>query len=615
MIVVDMADSTQEDLIDIAKNDPDWKARRNAVLEISDDDALKNVFRNDSVVMVKIAALGNIEDTDFLCDECLNNPQGHIRHAILNRILDENLLCGDELNSLLTHLTLNDPELIVSQIACRNLSDENQEVFVRVANINRDETIRCEAVSKIRDEVILMHFAINDENRFVRLEAIQNPNLKDIDTFTFAIIDDEDKFNRFMALSRILDADALFDIIFYEPLHPRLAEISQSITFSLDEYFMRQLENCDDDYHKIVAVNFLQNRHHLENIIKNTDNEMIIADAIKNRHFKNQKILHELIKTDSHPEVILAVADKIDDESLIIDYVKNHLDSDVSRHLIFKITDLDFLRHLLQYENLDISNCAARRLIEQGYYLFEIAVNYPLKDIRLEAIGKISSKYDLVLIALKTEDRDIAIAALNAMVADKLIKRYMPSRSIITDSLDEIIFRSKLDDLVADEDREIQKLAISKLNRKEKLDEIIYNEKDSELVDAARMRLDTLWQDLKLIDDEDVLCVIAEKGDYDIKSRVKIQIEDLNTWRDRISKINDITDINQLKDIANNDYNYYVRCEAEGKLENLIFNIRLDEIGLTKNQEKFKSIACDETYPSEIRKKAFLNINDVKFNC
>ena len=96
---------------------------------------------------------------------------------------------------------------------------------------------------------------------------------------------------------------------------------------------------------------------------------------------------------------------------------------------------------------------------------------------------------------------------------------------------------------------------------------------------------------------------------------MKIQIEDLKTWRDRISKINDINDIDQLKDIANNDYNYYVRCEAEGKLENLIFNVRLDEIGLTKNQDKFKSIACDETYPSEIRKKAFSNITDVKFNC
>jgi hypothetical protein len=96
---------------------------------------------------------------------------------------------------------------------------------------------------------------------------------------------------------------------------------------------------------------------------------------------------------------------------------------------------------------------------------------------------------------------------------------------------------------------------------------------------------------------------------------VEAQIDDLKTWRGRISKINDITDIDQLKDIANNDYNYYVRCEAEGKLENLIFNVRLDEIGLTKNQEKFKSIACDETYPSEIRKKAFSNINDKKFHC
>ena len=333
-------------------------------------------------------------------------------------------------------------------------------------------------------------------------------------------------------------------------------------------------------------------------------------------HFKNQRILRDLFKYDAHPDVILAAADKIDDETLIIDYVKGHFsDIDLISKLIFKIKDIDFLRQLLENEDSQISQSAARQLVKLKYCLLDISMNYPVKEIRLEAIGQITDKHELVMIAHEADDRDIAIAALNNMVGDKLIRRYLPSRSIITDSFNEIAFRSQLDDLALSKDKEIQLLAISKLNRKEKLDIIIETEKDCELIDAAKKRLNTLWEDIKLIDDENVLNVIADKGDEDIKAAVRAQIEDLMTWRDRISKINDITDINQLKYIANNDYNYYVRCEAEGKLENLLFNVRLDEIKFPQNQEKFKSIALDDTFPSQIRKRAFSNVCDENFKC
>ena len=42
--------------------------------------------------------------------------------------------------------------------------------------------------------------------------------------------------------------------------------------------------------------------------------------------------------------------------------------------------------------------------------------------------------------------------------------------------------------------------------------------------------------------------------------------------------------------IAKNDFNYFVRCEAEGKLEKLLFNIRLDEIKNSSNQKKLKEM-------------------------
>lgn len=614
--MMNMTDLTQEDLIYTARNASDWKDRSEAVLKITDEEVLKDIFAKDSIVMVKIKAVCNINDTDFLRDECLNNPQSHVRYTILNRILDEKLLEGDELNLLLTHLTLNDPEVTVSQMACRNLSADNHDVFVEAVASNRDDDLRREATSKIADADILNDLALHDSNRFVRLEAISNPNMESLYTLIEAIKNDENEFNRYSAILKLENLNLLNKVIFNTSLYHRLAEISQSVSFSLSDYFEERFKHLLLEYQIIVAVNFIADESILDSIVESSENEVITVNAINNRHFKNQRILHNLFKYDAHPDVILAAADKVDDETLIIDYIKQHSsDTDLTSKLIFKIKDIDFLRQLLESEESQISKSAARQLIKLKYYLLDIAMNYPAKEIRLEAISQITDKHDLVMIAHESDGPDIAIAALNNMVAEKLIRRYLPSRSIITDSFNEIAFRSRLDDLALSRDKEIQLLAISKLNRKEKLDIIIETEKDCEIIDAAEKRLDTLWEDIKLIDDENVLRVIADKGDEDIKVAVQAQIEDLMTWRDRISKINDITDISQLKYIANNDYNYYVRCEAEGKLENLLFNVRLDEIKFPKNQERFKSIARDETYPSQIRKRAFSNVYDENFKC
>ena len=586
-------------------NDSDWKVRRDEVSKITDDNVLKDIFRNDSVLMVKISAANAIDDVDFLFDECMNNPQSHIRHAILNRILDEKLLEEDRLNSLLAHMALNDPEDIVSQIACKNLGSEFQEIFIYLAGSQSDEALRCEATSKITDENVLKDLATNDENIFVRLEAISNINMNDLDALVEVVKNDENEFNRFSALSKILDSDDFTSVIFDQSLYHRLPEISRNVGDSYEDYFQSVLREDPDEYACIVAVNFITDKSVLEVIVLECENERIIAEAIGNAHFKNQKILRNLIERQSSPEVILQAFDKIDDENLLIDYLKKHMDfGELTLGLISKVSDIDFLDELARNDNPEISNSAARRLIELKYCLLTIAMDYPLKDIRLEAVSQITDKYDLASIAHDEHDRDIATAALNNIVADRMIKNYLPSKSTGTDSFNETAFRAQLDDLVLNGDKEIQKLAVSKLNLKKSLDEIINGDYDIEIVNVAKRRLDSLWQDLKMIDNEKVLMTIAENGDDEVKSAVEAQIEDLKTWRDRISKINDISDIDELKDIANNDYNYYVRCEAEGRLENLLFDVRLDEINLGQNQEKFKCIADDETFPSEIRKKA-----------
>ena len=597
-----------DDFTGIALNALDWRTRKDAVLKITDEDVLKDIFINDSVVMVKIAAMDGIGDADFLYGECLNNPNGHIRMAILSRILDENLLESNKLDLLLRNLALNDPEDIVSQMSCENLSEDYQDVFKRIAYSKRGDKLRCRAISRIADEDILNDLALNDENAFIRLEAIQNPNLADVKVLARVIENDDEEFNRISAVMKIQDCESLFEIIFDESLYLRLSEIANNLFFSCQDCFMEILNGDFDEYHRIVAVSFIRSEDILESIISDCKNDRIIAEAVKNTNFKNQKILHDLIINGDSKAIVFEAIGKTDDEDLLRDYVKMHPSAgELTFRAISRITDFEFLESLYDCEDTQIRLHAAKRMIELKYNLASIAVNFPDRQIRLEAVGAMSDKYMLAKIAAESDDRDIITAALDNIVSEKLIKQYMPQRSLITGSIDEIAFKSMIWKLATkSEDIEIRKSAISKLEEKDVLDEIIENSDDCELVEAAENRLDTLWQDIRLIDDEDVLNVIAQKGDDEIKAAVSAQIEDLKTWKSRIAEITGISDTAKLKDIANNDYNYFVRCEAEGKLESLIFSVRLDEVKLKENQDMFRRIADDESYPLEIRRKASL---------
>lgn len=595
-----------DDFADISLNDSDWRVRKDAASKVTDEDVLKDIFINDSVVMVRIAAMRRIDDSDFLYYECKNNPQGHIRRAVLSRILDENLLESNKLDLLLMHLTLNDPEDIVSQIACENLSEDYQDVFASIAHSKRGDKLRCEAISKISDENILNDLALNDKNRFIRLEAIQNPNLADVRVLAKVIENDEVEFNRISAIMKIPDCDVLLEIVFDESLYSRLAEIADNIFFSCQDRFMDVFNNDCDEYKRIVGVNFIQDEEILEGIVMNCENDSIVAEAIKNTNFENQNILRNLIGIDEGDVIVLEAIGKIDDENVLVDYVKGHPSAnDLTFRAISRITDFDFLDKLYDCDDSQIRLHAAKRMIELEYNLASIATRYPDKEIRLEAIRTMSDKYILAKIAGESDDRDIAMAALGNIVPDKIIRQYMPRRSVITGSLEDITFKSQMWRLATkSEDKEIRKSAISRLDEKDVLDEIIENSSNGEIVNTAESRLNSLWQDIKLIDDEDVLNAIAQKGDGEIKAAVSAQIEDLKTWRSRIAEINDITDIDKLKYIANNDYNYFVRCEAQGKLESLIFSVRLDEVKLKQNQDLFRQVADDESYPLEIRKKA-----------
>ena len=218
----------------------------------------------------------------------------------------------------------------------------------------------------------------------------------------------------------------------------------------------------------------------------------------------------------------------------------------------------------------------------------------------------------MIDIATKSRDKKTRIMALARIPASRLLDNFLFVHHPVMESLEDMKLRVGLRHLALDEmDDDIRRLAISRLNDKKILDHIISLENDDSPI--AQKRLDTLFEDIKRIDNELSLKDLISSDDSDVSYVAQKTLDDRANSQKHINRINEITDVEELKRIINEDFNYYVRCEAEGKLENLLFNIRLDEIGKKENQDKLKSIVMDETFPLEVRNKAFSKITDSKF--
>lgn len=613
--------ANQEMIIDLARNDEKWNIRRTAVEYIEDEDILKEILNEEYVTAVCITAMQKIEDSDFLADICLNHPDAHLRLACVNRICDESLLEGDKLDMLLERVALNDPDEFVSKSVVENPNFTNQGSLINILRKRDDEIIVREALKKITSEDILSDYALNSSNEFIRREAILNPNMTDFKILSEIIKKDDDQFNSNWACEKIDECNYLLSMIFDESFNSRLSVISNNSNLPFGDYFIDIYENDDEYYHRLVAVYFIDDDRYLNDIVLGESDVKIRCMAVKNRHFKNKSILETLLLNEEDRDIHFEAISKTDDDNLLVSYVKGHLDDNrATLNAILKISDIDFLDELCENENPKIRLQAVKRICklnsikkEYEYILKRIVLNNE-SVIALKAIEGIEGYDKLVLIADGHTDRDVRLSALKRIKPKRLLDNYLfDLYTPVENSLDGLIIQSKLNSIALNDDElEICLVAVLKLNDKSVLDKLI-NDDDKRVSKAASTRLNSLFEDIKSINQESILKHLIKSSDADVSYFSQKQLEDLKTWRGRIEKVNEISDIDALKEIANDDFNYYVRCEALGKLEKLLFHIRLDEIGEKYNQDRFKEIANDETFPKEIRCRAILNVLDKHF--
>ena len=387
-----------------------------------------------------------------------------------------------------------------------------------------------------------------------------------------------------------------------------------------DDYFMDVYENDADEYRRQVAVKFIADASYLVDIVLNETNDKIRFEAIKNRNFTNRKIINDLLSSETDDEVLSVLISKVSFEETLIEYVKsNPEDGKATLEAILKINDVEFLDELSGSVNPKIRQQTVKSISNKSdrsrfrHILKRIALTDENREIALESVKAMQNNKDLIDVASDCGDRQIRLAALENMKAGRLLDEFLfTSRGPVRNSLEDLFYDSKLNHLALDDDDgEVRKAAISKLTSKQILDRII--SLDNEDSAFARERLNTLFEDIKRIDRKSLLEILISSEDSDVSFMAQETLDDLSQWKDRIKMVNEIEDIDKLKDIAENDFNYYVRCEAEGKIENILFNVRLDEINSPNNQERLKDIAMDNTFSAGIRKKALSKVSDESF--
>lgn len=606
--------SNQDEVIYTAKNDIDWQVRRLAVEKVNDENVLKDIVNDELTSAVAIKAMEHIDDIEFLSDICLNHPDAYVRLASFNRISDESLLLKKDLTSLLDKILFNDPNDIVLKSVCENPYLDNQESLTKAVFTIENDDIKKLLLRKITDEAILADFALNSENKFLRLEAIQNPNLTDLDTISEIIIHDSDEFNRAMAIYKIPDEESLLEIIFRKPIHHRLPQIAQNTNFLFDDYFLEILNDGTDEYACQVAASFIGDVEMLEKLVLSKSSDRIRADAIRNRHFTNQKILNDLIDSETSPEILFEAISKIENQDVLKDYILNHLEcDDITAKAISRVDGTDFLRDLSTHPDSGIRLEAVKRISkfnDVDGILRDIALTEDNEEICLKAVSAMKIRNGLIEVAKSRHEKNIRISALRHVADKRLIYNYF--KSDIAHSGEFTPAEFALNEMaLEDNDDDVKIIATGKVMDKELLDDIAAGEDVNRF--EAQKRLNSLFEDIKQIEHKQILSRLIQSPDKDISSVAQATLDDLDLWEDRLSKVNEIDDINELKDMARNDFNYFVRMEAEGKLEKMLFHIRLDEIGLESNQEELKAIASDEEFSLEIRRNALSKITDRAF--
>ena len=304
-----------------------------------------------------------------------------------------------------------------------------------------DSSVRQDAVKELTDEQILIDIAENDEHKFVREAAVENPNLKNEKVLIEIARNDKCEYVRYSAIDKITNQEVLAEIA---------SEKSRGST----------INSSHDGLHAIENPNLTDNQL-LSNIIKSEEVSQMVLNVAPKK-ISDEKILKDLyIEFNNSNEykfvkkreaIVLAISDK----ELLVDIAKNDNNEDVRKNAIKTVRN--------KYPDLLITKDELFEINDEEK-LIDIAKNNLDAEIRSLAVGMISDEQ--VLIDIIKTDRDMGV------VNEAIKNSHLTNQDILSEIASDFEyskygFFARLN-------------AIPKLKNDELLSKIVLDDKDSQL--------------------------------------------------------------------------------------------------------------------------------------
>jgi len=287
---------TQGQMDLIALQDPSPKRRMNAIGLGTPQDVLEKIYKNDDNSQVRSAAVVFMKDKKFLREIALNKTEkGMSRGVALGKLNDPQLAM---------QLAADKSDQMIREDAVTYMPISEQRLLEEYAENDENYSVRYKAVSRVKNQDILVRILKNEKHRDIRNEAAKSLNKQD---YIMELIDFEsdnkvraslvrkltiieklnklslnDKYDiiRGISASKITDQKILEKIIATDPeSYPREKAIINIKNIKIVENIAAA--DPQENVRK-AAISVLTNKDLLKSIYKN-DPELRIRCAADNR--------------------------------------------------------------------------------------------------------------------------------------------------------------------------------------------------------------------------------------------------------------------------------------------------------------------------------------------
>ena len=627
------------------------ESRIDLVRKLDNENFLKDIALNDSILEVRILALKKLNLPDFYFNLFKNtlSDQGvkeFIKAIVLN----------DESADIRNYDDFEKMNWYERIVYIETHSDES--LFHDIAEKDVHLNVRIAAICKIQDRDFLFDLANRHEDYDTRvvlykkvngksiLEEITDENLaesrmdlvRDLDNEKFLediTLNDSDLKVKKAALKKVNKSDLVFELLLDAKSPNDVGQIMEDIKdesklidiikfFSSDSTIVGGAVNNIIDSSTLFALyqryyGVIRDAAIKKLVFGNVFSDANIADKISVR-----PMISSVWDKDDLADVAINESDwwlrceavwAISDQNILVDVARNDSEDEVREEAVRKIEDVDVLVDIARNDSNYSVRRAALLNIENKDVLADIARNNSFSGIRKVAIGKIDDSEVLVDIARNDSEADVRREAV-LKIDDMDVLVDIARNDSEADVRREAVLKIDDEDVLVDIARNDSKYSVRR-------DAVLKIDDMDVLVDIARndskysVRRDAVLK----IDDMDVLVDIARNdSDEDVRREAVLKIDDANILVDilrncssdsiayEIPHNGDAEDI--LIDIAKNHPDSNVRRMAVLKIDD---NNILADIVNNDSEGNVRSEAFRRISDGDVLADIFSNAGDYGF--